>query len=89
MVTVATHLPTTGPALFISDQWNNEFVHFLLDNIENPPDSDIEDEIPDVFVNTLLSFNQHFEGMNENIIYCCSSLYKNTCVCVCVLMYIV
>ena len=43
------------------DQWNVDFVKFLLDNIEDPPDSDTEDELPDVFLNVILSFNQHFE----------------------------
>ena len=47
---------------FFPDQWNNEFIHFLLDTIESPPDTDTEDAIPDAFVNVLLSFNQHFEG---------------------------
>ena len=43
------------------DQWNLQFVHFLLDNIEEPPHTDTDDEIPDIFINMLLSFNQHFE----------------------------
>jgi hypothetical protein len=45
----------------VYDQWNLDYVMFILDTIEDPPDSDVEDEIPDVFLNVLLSFNQHFE----------------------------
>jgi hypothetical protein len=41
---------------------------FILDTIEDPPDSDVEDEIPDVFLNVLLSFNQHFEYPSTNLV---------------------
>ena len=37
--------------------------------MENPPEEDVEEQIADAFVNIILSFNQHFQGV---------------CVCVCV-----
>lgn len=49
---------------FLLDQWSAEFIKFLLDNIEDPPESDLDDELPDAFLNMILSFNQHFECKN-------------------------
>ena len=46
----------------VTDQWSEEYVLFLLDTIENPPDEDEEEQIPDAFLNMILSFNQHFQG---------------------------
>lgn len=51
------------------DQWDLEYVKFILETIENPPDSDIDDELPDVFLNVLLSFNQHFECQLYNVVF--------------------
>ena len=36
-----------------------------MDTIEAPPDEDTEDQIPDAFLNVILSFNQHFTGEGE------------------------
>ena len=58
--------------LFTADQWDDEYVLFLLDCIERPPEEDEEDQIPDAFLNMILSFNQHFTGN-----------YTSVCVCVC------
>ena len=35
---------------------------FLLDCIESPPEEDVEEQVPDAFLNMILSFNQHFTG---------------------------
>ena len=35
---------------------------FLLDSIESPPEEDVEEQVPDAFLNMILSFNQHFTG---------------------------
>ena len=51
-----------------TDQWSEEYVLFLLDCIESPPEEDDEEQVPDAFLNMILSFNQHFRGV---------------CVCVC------
>lgn len=52
-----THLEQLGP----------DFITFILDLIENPPDMDLEDQIPDLFVNLILSYNLQFTN-SENIV---------------------
>ncbi|CAK9828409.1 NCK-interacting protein with SH3 domain [Anthophora retusa] len=52
-----THLEQLGP----------DFIAFILDLIENPPDMDLEDQIPDLFVNLILSYNLQFTN-TENIV---------------------
>lgn len=49
------------------EQLGSDFVGFLLDLIENPPDMDIEDQIPDLFVNLILSYNLQFTN-SENMV---------------------
>lgn len=53
-----------------------EFIAFLLDGIEDPPDTDLEDQIPDLFTNLILAYNLQFNfnatsnsnaNVNENI----------------------
>lgn len=44
------------------DQWNDKFIDFLMETIENPPDVDEEDQIADSFTHLLLAFNVHFKG---------------------------
>ena len=46
-----------------ADQWDEEYLLFLLDCIERPPVEDEEEQVPDAFLNMILSFNQHFKGM--------------------------
>ncbi|XP_076648696.1 NCK-interacting protein with SH3 domain [Halictus rubicundus] len=52
-----THLEQLGP----------DFISFVLDLIENPPDMDLEDQISDLFVNLILSYNLQFTN-SENIV---------------------
>nr|XP_033334740.1 NCK-interacting protein with SH3 domain isoform X1 [Megalopta genalis]XP_033334741.1 NCK-interacting protein with SH3 domain isoform X1 [Megalopta genalis]XP_033334742.1 NCK-interacting protein with SH3 domain isoform X1 [Megalopta genalis] len=52
-----THLEQLGP----------DFIAFVLDLIENPPDMDLEDQISDLFVNLILSYNLQFTN-SENIV---------------------
>lgn len=44
------------------DQWNQDYILFLLDTIEQPPSSDKQDRLPDAFMNVVLAYNQHFQG---------------------------
>lgn len=37
-----------------------------MDTIENPPNEDVDDSLPDAFINVVLSFNQHFTGERCN-----------------------
>ncbi|XP_034951064.1 NCK-interacting protein with SH3 domain [Chelonus insularis] len=52
-----THLEQLGP----------DFISFLLESIEEPPDTDLEDQIPDLFTNLILSYNLQFVT-SENIV---------------------
>lgn len=36
-----------------------------MDTIESPPEEDTHDQIPDAFLNVILSFNQHFTGEKD------------------------
>ena len=49
-------------------QFNEAFVHYLLDTIEEPPDNDDEDQVPDAFLAILLAFNQHFKAPGHNTV---------------------
>ncbi|XP_068965785.1 NCK-interacting protein with SH3 domain [Bombus flavifrons] len=49
------------------EQLGSDFIAFILDLIENPPDMDLEDQIPDLFVNLILSYNLQFTN-SENIV---------------------
>lgn len=44
------------------------YVLFLLDTIENPPPDDLEEQLPDAFLNMVLSFNQHFPDPDNNLV---------------------
>lgn len=44
-----------------------DFIEFLFELIENPPDNDLDDQIPDLFVNLILSYNLQFMA-SENIV---------------------
>ncbi|XP_014609720.1 PREDICTED: NCK-interacting protein with SH3 domain isoform X1 [Polistes canadensis] len=50
------------------EQLGSDFVSFLLDLIENPPDSDLEDQIPDLFINLILSYNLQFTNSENSVI---------------------
>nr|XP_018904416.1 PREDICTED: NCK-interacting protein with SH3 domain [Bemisia tabaci] len=43
-----------------------EFVTFLLSLIESPPETDIEEQIPDVFLTLILSYNLQFSAEATN-----------------------
>ena len=46
----------------MAEYLNKPFIEFLVNTIENPPDTGEEDRICDVFVPLILSYNQHFGG---------------------------
>lgn len=45
-----------------------DFVIFLLNLIENPPDTDVHSALPDIMINLILSFNLQFENFSDNVI---------------------
>ncbi|XP_024939719.1 NCK-interacting protein with SH3 domain isoform X2 [Cephus cinctus] len=49
------------------EQLGGDFVSFLVDLIETPPDTDMEDQIPDLFLHLILSYNLQFTS-SENIV---------------------
>lgn len=44
------------------------FLSFLLNNIESPPDTDVDEQIPDLFLSLICSFNLQFDSPSENIV---------------------
>ncbi|XP_043470394.1 NCK-interacting protein with SH3 domain [Leptopilina heterotoma] len=49
------------------EQLGMDFIEFLFELIEEPPDTDLDDQIPDLFVNLILSYNLQFMA-SENIV---------------------
>lgn len=48
------------------DLIGKRFLSFLFDNIEYPPDTDLDEQIPDLFLNLIISFNLQFTDEIEN-----------------------
>ena len=61
----------------VYDQWSEEYVLFLLDTVESPPEEDVEEQISDAFVNIILSFNQHFQDPSTNLVMSASKERPN------------
>uniref|UniRef100_A0A2M4ARI4 Putative coeffector of mdia rho gtpase regulates actin polymerization and cell adhesion turnover n=1 Tax=Anopheles triannulatus TaxID=58253 RepID=A0A2M4ARI4_9DIPT len=45
-----------------------DFVIFLLNLIESPPDCDVREVLPDIMTNLILSFNLQFEHCGDNVV---------------------
>lgn len=45
-----------------------EFAQFVLELIENPPETDVDEQIPDLFLTLLLAYNLQFEDPYDNIL---------------------
>ncbi|KAJ0180613.1 hypothetical protein K1T71_004017 [Dendrolimus kikuchii] len=50
------------------EQLGVEFAQFILNLIENPPDTDVDEQIPDLFLTLLLAYNLQFENPNDNLL---------------------
>ncbi|CAH0721752.1 unnamed protein product, partial [Brenthis ino] len=50
------------------EQLGMEFAQFLLELIENPPETDVDEQIPDLFLTLLLAYNLQFENPFENLL---------------------
>ncbi|CAH0406419.1 unnamed protein product [Chilo suppressalis] len=50
------------------EQLGVEFAQFLLELIESPPETDENEQIPDLFLTLLLAYNLQFEQPNENLL---------------------
>ncbi|XP_055629892.1 NCK-interacting protein with SH3 domain [Toxorhynchites rutilus septentrionalis] len=46
----------------------SDFVIFLLNIIENPPDTDIHNVLSDTMINLILSFNLQFDNFADNVV---------------------
>ncbi|PSN28959.1 NCK-interacting protein, partial [Blattella germanica] len=44
-----------------------EFLTFLFEFIENPPETDVNEQIPDLFLNLVLAYNLQFTSSADNI----------------------
>ncbi|XP_063359322.1 NCK-interacting protein with SH3 domain [Cydia amplana] len=45
-----------------------EFAEFLLQLIENPPETDVDEQIPDLFLTLLLAYNLQFDTPADNLL---------------------
>lgn len=52
-------------------QFNEAFVNFVLDAIEQPPEEDEQDQVADALVGVLLAFNQHLKSPRNNVVLQC------------------
>ncbi|XP_041977373.1 NCK-interacting protein with SH3 domain [Aricia agestis] len=50
------------------EQLGMEFAQFLLELIEEPPETDVDEQIPDLFLTLLLAYNLQFDNPVENIL---------------------
>ncbi|XP_049866632.1 NCK-interacting protein with SH3 domain-like [Pectinophora gossypiella] len=50
------------------EQLGVEFAQFLLDLIENPPETDVDEQIPDLFLTLLLAYNLQFDNPHDNLL---------------------
>ncbi|XP_038215929.1 NCK-interacting protein with SH3 domain [Zerene cesonia] len=50
------------------EQLGVEFAQFLLELIESPPETDVDEQIPDLFLTLLLAYNLQFDNPFENIL---------------------
>ncbi|XP_045445913.1 NCK-interacting protein with SH3 domain [Melitaea cinxia] len=50
------------------EQLGVEFAQFLLELIENPPETDVDEQIPDLFLTLLLAYNLQFVNPFENLL---------------------
>nr|CAD7580195.1 unnamed protein product [Timema californicum] len=51
-----------------SDHLGVDFVTFLLELVENPPDTDVEEQISDLVLNLVISYNLQFTNTAENTV---------------------
>ncbi|KPJ06171.1 NCK-interacting protein with SH3 domain [Papilio machaon] len=52
----------------VIEQLGVEFAQFLLELIENPPETDVDEQIPDLFLTLLLAYNLQFDNPHENLL---------------------
>ena len=45
-----------------------DFAIFLLELIENPPETDMDEQIPDLFLTLVLAYNLQFEDSFDNLL---------------------
>ncbi|XP_052757518.1 NCK-interacting protein with SH3 domain [Galleria mellonella] len=50
------------------EQLGVEFAQFLLELIEDPPETDVDEQIPDLFLTLLLAYNLQFENPVDNLL---------------------
>ncbi|CAH1265549.1 NCKIPSD [Branchiostoma lanceolatum] len=65
-----TMLFSTGEALPVHhyEHLSEEFLSFLLSHVEEPPEEDVHEQVPDLFLNLILAFNLHFSDPKDNLV---------------------
>lgn len=53
---------------FFLEHIGTEFILFILDIVEIPPEADVLEIIPDIMINLILSLNLQFEHFADNFI---------------------
>ncbi|KAF7990249.1 hypothetical protein HCN44_000054 [Aphidius gifuensis] len=67
LMTMIFSMGESMPIIHI-EQLGPDFISFLFDMIEEPPDTDLDDQIPDLFLNLILSYNLQFKNNDNNIV---------------------
>ncbi|XP_072943937.1 NCK-interacting protein with SH3 domain [Epargyreus clarus] len=63
VLSMADRLPVTH-----FEQLGMEFAQFLLELIEDPPETDVDEQIPDLFLTLLLAYNLQFDSPFDNLL---------------------
>lgn len=71
ILTVLFSLGESVPVHYKEKQLGESFISFLLDKVENSQELDTEEDMADVFMGLLTSYNLQFEKTEENIVLQC------------------
>ena len=71
ILTVLFSLGEAVPVHYKEEQLGGSFISFLLDNLENSVELNTEEDMADVFMGLLASYNLQFEQTKENIVLQC------------------
>jgi hypothetical protein len=53
---------------FVPEHLRSDFIIFLLNIVENPPDTDVNETLPDTMINLILAFNFQFDNFTSNAV---------------------
>jgi len=67
LLTIIFSKGETVPVHYV-DHLGTKFIEFLLNNLENPIESDTDEILPDVFMGVLASYNLQFHELSTNLV---------------------